>query len=417
MKKFLLLGLALVLLGSALFADDAKVMPARLGRFYFAPSFSFAPGAYDKDGKLQKFDDGAVKVFNLGFATEVGVTDWITAAIQFAPGVTVWSDVSPAAPTGITSLASLINPGLAGLETAEPFNGDLTVNGVADIFLGAKLQIVGETGPVKANSIRFAAAPGLAIPLPGPDFSDEVDNALKGDKAKFSKMDNHVFGAGGRFYFDYKINDKFFINLYNETLFYPVKRDLDKDGPNLAILRETILATAWDAGYWGAGGPGNPGVAEATGDGYRTSAKVLTDKLSGEVNYKYKLTFEIEPQFSTVLGGAFLFGAGLPINYVYTPEYKYTVDGIDDLLVGMASIAGGPLPINEKDVLEIAGFVGKASHSLTIKPNVSVMLLKTPIPLEFKLQYGLPLYGQNNQAMHNVVFQFKLYFPLPGFQR
>jgi hypothetical protein len=42
-------------------------MPKRVGRFYFAPSFSFAPGEFDTDGKYQSFD-GTVKVLNLGFA-------------------------------------------------------------------------------------------------------------------------------------------------------------------------------------------------------------------------------------------------------------------------------------------------------------------------------------------------------------
>ena len=69
MKKVLVLSMALVLLGSALFADDAKVMPARVGRLYLAPTFSFAPGEYDSDGDYQGFN-GNVNVFNLGFALE-----------------------------------------------------------------------------------------------------------------------------------------------------------------------------------------------------------------------------------------------------------------------------------------------------------------------------------------------------------
>jgi hypothetical protein len=95
MKKLAAVTLILLALGSFVFADDAKVMPKMVGRVYIAPTLSVAPGAYNEDGEYKSFDDGAVKAFNLGFALEYGVIDWITAAIQWAPGVTVWSDRVP----------------------------------------------------------------------------------------------------------------------------------------------------------------------------------------------------------------------------------------------------------------------------------------------------------------------------------
>ena len=411
MKKIMFFGLTLLALGSALFADDAKVMPKFVGRFYLVPTFSFANGEYDNDGKYQSFG-GTAKVFNLGAALEFGITDWITGAVQWTPGWTAYSDISPAAPAGVESLMPSITEALlhtAMPGTDKPFKGDLTVNGVADLFVGAKIQIVGEKAPVQTNMFRFSVAPGLTIPLPGPDFSDEASNALKGDNAVFASMDKHVMGLGGRVYFDYIINEHFFINLYNETLVYPIKQKLDKDGPNLALLKETVLTTAQDVG--------DAGLIEhgaVSGEQARGAAKALTDKLDGDVNYKYRLTFELEPQFSTPFGGgAFSFSAGLPLHYVYNPAPDYTVDGVDNLLGGLSLLMGGvPLPITKSDLLKQAQLTGEDSHILSINPNVSLFMYKTLLPLEFKLQYNLPLWGQNAQATNSVVFQVKAYFQI-----
>jgi len=157
MKKIMFFGLTLLALGSALFADDAKVMPKFVGRFYLVPTFSFANGEYDNDGKYQSFG-GTAKVFNLGAALEFGITDWITGAVQWTPGWTAYSDISPAAPAGVQSLMPLLTNGaLAG--TDKNFKGDLTVNGVADLFVGAKIQIVGEKAPVQTGMFRFSVAP------------------------------------------------------------------------------------------------------------------------------------------------------------------------------------------------------------------------------------------------------------------
>ncbi|MCL2129305.1 MAG: hypothetical protein FWH35_03015 [Treponema sp.] len=415
MKKVLLFGLALLLLSTALFADDAKVMPMRVGRFYLAPTFSFAPGAYDADGKYQKYDDGSVKLFNLGFALEYGIINWITAAVQWAPGVTVWSDVSSAAPASVDSLLPLVNKDFAPLATSKPLDGDLTANGVADLFVGFKFQIVGSAAPVKTEMFRFAIAPGIKIPLPGPDFDDEVENALAGDKAKFSKMDNHSLGVGGRVYFDYNINEKFFINLYNETLFYPIKQDLNKDGPNLAILKETVLTTAYDLGYaLTFNATKNATIAAAAGDAARTKAQALTDGVSGEVNYKYQTTFEIEPVFTTPIADGVSLSAGLPINFLYIPAYEYSVDGIDELLAGFTAMlpAGTELPIDKDGLLEKGNLVGDAAYSLSLKPNVSVFLTKIFLPLEFKLQYQVPVLGKNVMARQNLTMQIKAYFKI-----
>jgi len=370
MKKCIILGLALLVLGTALFADDAKVMPARVGRFYLAPNFSFASGGFDEDGKLQKFDDGSIKIFNLGFALEYGVNDWITAAVQWAPGWTPWSD----------------------LEARSGFK-DSNVNGVADLFVGAKLQIIGEKAPVQNNMFRIAVAPGVIIPLPGPDFEEQFENAMAGKKATVANMDKHTLGVGGRLYFDWVINDKFFINLFNETIIFPLKKDLNDTGPNLAGFKGGLLGT----------------VNTLAGPTAMAAVKKYTDKLEGEVDYKYQLTFELEPQFSTSIADGLIFSAGLPFNYVYNPAAAYSFTGLKDL-VDFASGMG--IPLTEEAVIEQGGFAGAESHFLSLRPNVSLFLLKTPLPLEFKFQYGLPLYGKNTQATNTVIFQVKAYFQI-----
>ncbi|MCL2319499.1 MAG: hypothetical protein FWC45_05390 [Treponema sp.] len=343
-------------------------MPKMVGRFYLAPTFSFAPGAYDTDGKYQKYDNGSVKLFNLGLALEFGITDWITGAVQWTPGWTPWSDAKAAAPSAMAS----------------QIKGDINANGVADLFAGAKIQIVGTKAPVKNDMFRFSVAPGVIIPMPGPNFQDQMDNIVAEKTATLASNDKHVFAAGGRFYFDYIINKNFFLNLYNETIFYPVKQDLDKDGPNLAAAKLLIPMAA------GAAGP----VVSAD----------LKDA-TGEVSYKYKLTFELEPQYSTPFGNGMIFSAGLPVHYVYSPAYDYSVSNVG---TGLTAYGG------DSEKLLLDALQGDPQQSLSLVPNVSVMLTKTPLPLEFKLQYSVPVYGKNVMARNNITLQVKAYFALPG---
>ncbi|MFP3040950.1 hypothetical protein LQZ19_03905 [Treponema primitia] len=357
MKKALSLGLLILLLGSiSLFADDAKVMPARLGRFYLAPTYAFGPGVYDwtnpstgkKESGYHSYDDdeGALKsAFNLGFALEYGIIDWITGAIQWAPGVTIASDVDAAVGTS-----------------------DVNANGLADIFVGGKIQIIGENAPVKSSQLRFAVGPGVKIPLPGPDFKEQAKNATKGDDVTASNGDYHVLGAGARLYFDYLINKNFFIDLYSEFLFYPIKQDLEESG-----FKEY-----------------------KTLEGYKASFA----NADAEVSYGYDLTFELEPAFTTTISPAkpIIFTAGLPINYKYTPGKSYSVSGI-------------PVPAYAtafEKALDAIG--GDPTQILTLKPNVSFFFLSWPLPTEFKLSYSVPVWGENLMAKHSITLQVKAYF-------
>ena len=381
MKKILLIGLALLVLGSGLFADDAKVMPGRVGRFYLAPVFAFAPGEYNDNGNYVNYATGNVSVFNLGLALEYGIIDWITAAVQWAPG---W-----------TYTSSLI--GKTGLPLSN-------MNGVADLLVGAKIQIIGENAPVKTSAVRFALTPGVSIPLPGPDYEKQAENyfdtytylmsgGMMGslEKTTMANMDRHVLGVGGRVYFDWVLSDKFFINLYNETFIYPVKKDLANDGIGLSLLK----AQAWSY----------------VPPGMEAMAKPFIDAIEGDINYKYKLTFEIEPVFTTPLSDGLSITAGLPITYVFNPVHDVTIKGINDpMILGM-------LGMTEEQVrdtyLAPLGLVdSKASHSLSVKPYVSFFATKIALPIEVKLQYGIPVWGMNTPSQYQFIGQIKAYFKI-----
>lgn len=371
MKRAFILGLAFLFLSSAVFAEHAKVMPRMVGRFFAVPIFSFAPGEYNTDGAFERFDDGSIRLFNLGFALEFGVTDWFSAAVQWVPGWTPWSDLETA--TGIPNT---------------------NTNGVADIFLGAKIQIVGERAPVRSNMFRVAIGPGVIIPMPGPDFSEIDPTRLGQDAITFAAMDRHVFGMGARFFFDYVVNRNFFINLYNETLFFPVRQDINRHGPMFNLTRggvnQTMLAAAGD--------PLDPFHDLATALGPAGIAEIMN--ISGEVRYLPRLTFEIEPRFSAFIANGVEIAMGLPLNYRFSPRSQYSFDFPDTLAPALS-------------VLEPA-FLGIRNtyhqHLLSIAPNVSMFFRRFPVPLEFKLQQSIPLWGRNNMAQHNLALQIRAYF-------
>ncbi len=316
MRKFGIIALALVICaGSFAFADDASVLPAGVGRFYMTNTYAFADSGYNVDGDLEDIPagTGAIKAYNLGFALEYGVTDWISAAIQWAPGVNLWSEMD------ITG-------------------ADFNINGLSDLFVGAKLLIVGEKAPVQNSTIRFAVAPGVKIPMPGVDMEEQILNLMAGDSATIQQADNHVFALGARAYFDYIINTMFFMNLYSEFTYYPLEADFG----------DTSIFS------------------------YGSTSKIA---------YGYQLVLEAEPHFDYMLDGVKL-SATLPVTYVMTPNVK--IDDVES--------------------------VDSKTSVLKVAPTVVALLTKTPLPLEFKLSYSLPIMGVNGYAVNALTFQAKAYF-------
>ena len=392
MKKFLLLGLALLLLSSALFAEDAKVMPLRTGRLSLAPSFTMGEKVFDDDGSRVDAKYDSLKIFNFGAALEYGITGWLTGAVQWAPGVNIWSSIDMALPLPSNPMASSAS--------------DVRLLDVGDLFVGAKMQILGKDALIKNERMRLAFAPGIKIPFSGPNFKEQTKNAEKGDKVTPDAMDNHALGLGLRSYYDFIINDKFFINFYNEALFYVTERDLKKTG-----YQQYLVATGIDQVN---------GLISSTPLGATLTSNLFD---YGKVKYGYDLTFEIEPTFSTPLGPV-LFTASVPITYKTTPGKKYDVSYDNTMLQGaiayISSLPDGSLPMpNAQAIGTLQGLAGQVddlnagegqTHLLTINPGVAVMFYKWKVPFEFEFNYKAPVWGLRDKANHTFVFIAKMFF-------
>jgi hypothetical protein len=315
----------LLLLGfiTPLFADDALMIPENVIRFRVIPSATFTSQYFDPDGDREDgvvSDAGAVAdgatQYNLSFALEYGVTDWITAALQWTPG---WN------------FATTLDEPVA----VQPFGNDnIVVKGLNDLFIGAKVQIIGENAPVPNEQHRFAIAAGAIAPLSTYDAEEEQENLIAGDDFRPLRTGRDVWGFGARLYYDFVVNESFFINLYNETIFYPEQE------------RETIL---------------NP-------DG-------------SDYAYGYKATFELEPQYETMISDGVRFSAGLPLIFLTTPEIEIDGTAVDD----------------------------SESYTFSVGPNVSFFLLDAPWPIDLELQYRADLFGKNAQVQNSVVLQIKNY--------
>ena len=157
MKKLLVVFLLLSLAAGMVFADDAKVMPKGVIRAYFLGTYGMTDSAYDEDGEEQDSATGDTAFFNQGFAAELGVTEQVTAAFQWTPGMNLYSSVEN----------DPVDAYLVGNFGSNPYgdNENLTLSGPADLFVGAKVQILGDNGFVKNDKFRFSMAPGFRIPL------------------------------------------------------------------------------------------------------------------------------------------------------------------------------------------------------------------------------------------------------------
>ena len=272
MKKLALLLLALAIV-APLFADDAKVMPERVIRTYIVNSYQFTTGDYDDSGDYTKYDsgDGALKLYNLGLAVEYGATDWITAAVQWAPGWTAWS------------------------ETDDADDYDM-INGTFGLFAGAKLQLVGPKAPVMNDQFRFAVAPGVIIPTTMKDWKAEGEAAASGedyvDPFTWAAVTKPSFALGARVYGDYIVNENIFLNLYMEY--------------------KKFLPGSWDLADWAT-------AVDYSGFG------LTADKFDFEYDFNYEMTFEFEPHYETNLSDGLSFSAGLPVVYTMAPKATYTI--------------------------------------------------------------------------------------------
>jgi len=183
MKKITIFIFMLVCYG--LFAQDARVMPAGTGRFNIMPSFSFATGERDAGGNFERFGSVQERLFNLGFGADLGVLDWLTVSAHWFPGWVARSDENT------------------------------VTNNVSELFVGAKIQLLGEKAPFTSGEFRFAVNPGVYVPL----------------------ITDQAFAFVTRFYFDWIFNRNFFVSLTNETMIFPGNQDFADAGPDFAHIR------------------------------------------------------------------------------------------------------------------------------------------------------------------------------------
>ncbi|HTX74182.1 MAG TPA: hypothetical protein VMC79_15230, partial [Rectinemataceae bacterium] len=258
---------------------------------------------------------------------EVGINDWITGAVQWAPGYNVYSKID-------------------GMDKA-------TLADAADLFVGAKLQIVGPKAPVQNETFRFAVAPGVKIPLSSPDWVTEATNAGTGKDFLAGGADKHTFGFGGRGYFDYVINEMFFLNLYTQFIYYPLA--VDFKNANITAAGTWATIHAGDSTY-------NPTIM-----------------------YGYDLTLEFEPHFNTMISDGLELEAGVPVTYTMSPKEDVSGD---------TYAAYTPNP---------------DTNLLTVGPNVSLFFQKTFLPIEVKVGYTLPLMGKNTESVNTLLLELKVY--------
>ena len=327
MKKLIIFVLLMSVALSA-FADDALVLPKGVFRTYVTGAFGFATSEWDENGDKQDLllvtDDGSFRLLNVGAAIEFGVTDWISAAVQWAPGWNVWSSFYNA--------------------TTVPFD-KATLNGPSDIFAGAKIQVIGENAPVASEIVRLAAAPGVKIPLPSPDWQKQDNNIANNKSWILAAADKHALGVGARAYFDYVLNEMIYINLYGEFIYFPVTVKIDtQDYFSWAFVQATLIPNY-------------------------------------DVDYGYDLTLEAEPHFEIMLMDGIRLGVGVPLTFTMSPEVKYNDTAQADT----------------------------DSHLLAVGPNVSIFLMNSPVPIEFKAGFTLPLLGKNSYATNVVLLQVKTY--------
>ena len=273
MKKFLfaLLALALVL---PVFADDAQTMPARVFRTYLVGTYANIEKAYDGDGNKQSLKTGDISAYNFAAALEFGTNDWITGALQWAPGYTFSSDVDGS------------NYKKANLADA------------ADLFIGGKVQLIGAKTPIlKSDTVRLSMGTGVKVPLSHPDWQNEYDNWTSSKDFLLSSADKHVLGLGARLYADYLFTPSLYLNLYSEFLYYP--------GSVKAI----------DASL----------VDYATVAGVRSAGYTSYDP---SIKYGYDFTLELEPHYNLMLKDGLQLETGLPLTYKYSPALDVSDDSL-----------------------------------------------------------------------------------------
>ncbi|TVR28970.1 MAG: hypothetical protein EA404_15910 [Spirochaetaceae bacterium] len=361
MKRLLLIVLVLAF-AAPVFADDALTLPTGVWRTRVVPVYSFARNEFDGTfGVGRSGSDADLDVLSLGFALEYGVTDWITIAGQWTPGFTVWSNLD----------ADVPNP-LRFPATGDDVDGDISVGRWFDLFLGAKLQLIGENAPARRNDVRLAIAPGVKVPFPAPDWDDEQENLEDDDDFIISGADKNLLGFGGRLYIDYVFSPRFFLNFYTELIAYPGK------GPAPSVLVHKLIDELNGLSAFGAD----------------------VDLANDKFEYGYDLTVEIEPTYIHTASPGLRITPSLPITFNYSPEPKLDGTRMSEIEVDLTPLPGG--------VINPFASVGHSSL-LSVAPTVEFFFTGLTVPTALEIAYRYPVAGVNSNATNVFVIQVKNY--------
>ena len=345
MKRVAGLSFLLILVAGFVFADDANVLPQGVIRIRAIPSFSMVDQGYDKDGTAFNDTKGSVTV--LSAAAELGVTQNITIGFQWAPGYAVASNFDRL-PNQLVPLASA-----AGVKADK-----MSVNGPADLQVGAKFQIIGKEGFVANEQFRFTVTPGIQIPLDSYDAQTEATNALSGKTFRPASASTYQsLGLGSKADLDYVINEMFYVNLHGELLYFSPKDMI-------------TFGTAFLHGY----------LVSAAGQAYADANEPLT---STSITYGLQSTFELEPHAKFDITKDTNISAGLPLTFETKGAGSSTYSG------------------TKTD--------GDADTLLSIGPNVSLFTLIGPLPIEVELQYFYPLIAKTDTPQKTFAIQMKFF--------
>lgn len=350
MKKTLVL-LLLAALVAPIFADDAKVLPSRIGRLYVVPAYTMWSQGFDSDGEKVDNSYGDAGVVSVAAALEYGITDFLSFGFKYVPGYVVSSSF------------------------ADDDNLDSTGTSGADI--GLKIQLVGPSAFVQSDTMRFALVPGVNVPFASYDAEAEATAMGSGDTYSGGPVSSTTFGLGVQASFDYVVNDSFYVNLFSE-------------------FRNHIPAPVSEVGLTEYSVYG--GVATAIYTNYSVSIA------EPEISTGYDLTIELEPSYETSLGGGMTLSASVAATYdmnsgVSLSDYDAGtgVDAIDEAAT-----------TNLEDSFESYGL--GASNVLSITPSVSLFLTSLPLPMEFAIDAVVPVMGENERNATTVLLTWKTYF-------
>jgi hypothetical protein len=284
MKRFLLaVCLSIAITGPSVRADDALVLPAGAWRFYLVPTWTTVHASYDAHGERQRIPPGSGRIesFNLGYALEYGVNNWLSAGFQWSPGTTLSSSFDYPAP--------------------DPMRRDKArLNDAFDALAGFKVQLVGSTvrdprratGLFQSDALRMAFAFGVKFPLTAIDWSREAANLANGRTYLVQAADRHLVAPILSLHVDFVVlkngRSEFFVNLYSQYIPYLSK----------AKYRETGLAPYL-----------NPAMADV------------------KIDYGYDVLIEVDPRYETwVIPRALRLGVYLPVRRKGAPATE--LDGV-----------------------------------------------------------------------------------------